>query len=165
MNDFERTCQAEYRKVRLFLLKMTGDEALADELTQETFYQALKQWKNFRGQCTPSTWLCGIAKRLYFTWCRKPPPVPVEQLPEDATPDFTDALIDKERRLRAYALLHELPEPYREVVTLRTFGDLSHEEIGTLFGKPASWARTIYYRGRQQLAHRMKGETENEQEV
>ena len=66
MNDFERTCQEEYCHVRLFLLKMTGDEALADELTQETFYQALRQWKNFRGQCAPSTWLCGIAKRLYF---------------------------------------------------------------------------------------------------
>ncbi|MBQ8200475.1 MAG: RNA polymerase sigma factor [Clostridia bacterium] len=160
MNDFERTCHAEYRKVHSFLLKLTGDESLSDELTQETFYQAMKHWKDFRGQCAPSTWLCGIAKRLYFTWCRKPPPTPVEALPEEPH-DFTDALEDKERRLKAYALLHELPEPYREVVTLRTFGDLSHEEIGTLFGKPASWTRTIYYRGRQMLAHRMKGEDQH----
>ena len=160
MNDFERTCHTEYHKVRMFLLKLTGDESLSDELTQETFYQAMKHWKDFRGQCTPSTWLCGIAKRLYFSWCRKPPPVPVEQLPENAS-DFDDALVDKERRLRDYALLNELSEHYREVVTLRTFGDLSHEEIGTLFGKPATWARTIYYRGRQMLAHRMKEEEEH----
>ena len=158
MNDFERTCQEEYRQVRLFLLKMTGDEALSEELTQETFYQALRQWKNFRGQCAPSTWLCGIAKRLYFTWCRRPPPVPVEHLPEDA--GFTDLLEDRERRLSVHRLLHRLPEPYREVVTLRTFGDLSHEEIGALFGKTASWARTIYYRGRQQLARMWKEENE-----
>ena len=158
MNDFERTCQTEYRHVRLFLLKMTGEESLADELTQETFYQALKQWKNFRGQCAPSTWLCGIAKRLYFTWCRRPPPVPVERLPEDA--DFADDLEDRERRLSVHRLLHSLPEPYREVVTLRTFGDLSHEEIGALFGKTAAWARTIYYRGRQQLARMRKEENE-----
>ncbi len=161
MNDFDRVCHTEYQKVRRFLLKLTGDESLSDELTQETFYQALRHWKDFRGQCAPSTWLCGIAKRLYFTWCRKPPPTPVEAIPADAE-DFTEALLDKERKLQAYALLHELPEPYREVVTLRTFGELNHEEIGTLFGKSASWARTIYYRGRQQLAHRMKGENEHE---
>lgn len=158
MNDFERTCHAEYHKVRMFLMKLTGDEALSDELTQETFCQAMKQWKNFRGTCEPSTWLCGIAKRQYFTWCRKPPPVPVESMPEEA--DFTDPLLDKEQRLTIHRLLHELPEPYREVVTLRTFGDLSHEEIGSLFGKPATWARTIYYRGRQQLAHLWKEENE-----
>ena len=158
MNDFERTCQTEYRHVRLFLLKMTGEESLADELTQETFYQALKQWKSFLGQCATSTWLCGIAKRLYFTWCRRPPPVPVERLPEEA--DFADDLEDRERRLSVHRLLHSLPEPYREVVTLRTFGDLSHEEIGALFGKTAAWARTIYYRGRQQLARMRKEENE-----
>ena len=88
MNEFERACQEEYTRVRSFLVRLTGDYALAEELTQETFYQALKQWKSFRGQCAPSTWLCGIAKRLYFTWCRRPPPTPVEVLPEEA--DFTD---------------------------------------------------------------------------
>ena len=155
MNDLERLCRDEYQTVRRFLIHLTGDADLAEELTQETFYQAAKGWKGFRGQCKASTWLCGIAKRQYFSWCRKPPPMPVEELPEDSA-DFTDELMDKERRLTVHRLLHSLPEPYREVVTLRTFGDLSHEEIGALFGKPASWARTIYYRGRQQLAHLMK---------
>lgn len=154
MDDFELTCHEEYQKVRSFLLRLTGDEALTEELTQETFYQAMKRWKTFRGQCTASTWLCGIAKRLYFTWCRKPPPTPVETLPEET--DFTDPLMDKERRLTLHRLLHSLPEPYREVVTLRTFGELSHEEIGALFGKTATWARTTYYRGRQQLNHLWK---------
>ena len=65
--------------------------------------------------------------------------------------DFTEELLDRERRLQAHALLHDLPEPYKEVVTLRTFGDLSHEEIGTLFGKTASWARVTYYRAKTRL--------------
>lgn len=160
MNEFERACQEEYTRVRSFLVRLTGDYALAEELTQETFYQALKQWRSFRGQCAPSTWLCGIAKRLYFTWCRRPPPTPVEVMPEEA--DFTDSLLEKEKRLTLHRLLHSLPEPYREVLTLRTFGELSHEEIGALFGKPASWARTIYYRGRQQLNHLWKEQMEHE---
>lgn len=158
MNDFERTCKAEYRRVHAFLLRLTGDESLSDELTQETFYQALKRWKDFRGQCEPVTWLCGIAKRLYFSWCRKPPPLPAERLKEET--DFTDPLADKEQRLTIHRLLHSLPEPYREVVMLRTFGDLSHEEIGALFDRTASWARTIYHRGRLQLTHLWKEENE-----
>lgn len=160
MNDFERICGTEYQTVKRFLLRLAGDEALADELTQETFYQALRQWKSFRGACSPSTWLCAIAKRLYFQYCRRPPPTPVESLPEEA--DFTDHLLDKERRLQLHRLLHGLPEPYREVVTLRTFGDLTHAEIGALFGKNDAWARSVYYRGRQQLAHLWKEENNDE---
>ena len=144
-----------------FLLSKCNNPSIAEELTQETFYQAMKGWKGFKGQCAVSTWLCGIAKRQYFTWCRKPKPLPVEEIPA-GNEDFTDELLDKERRLRIHALLHDLPEPYKEVVTLRTFGDLSHEEIGTLFGKTASWARVTYYRGRQMLAHMMKEEMQDE---
>lgn len=158
MNDFERTCHAEYSKVRSFLLRMTGDESLTEELTQETFYQAMKKWKGFRHQCAVSTWLCGIAKNLFYTYCRKPKPVPEEEMPEKPAEDFVETLLDKEQRLQAHRLLHSLPEPYREVVTLHTFGELSHQEIGTLFGKPERWARVTYYRGRQMLVRLMKGE-------
>ena len=155
MNDFEQACHEEYQTVRRFLLRLTGDETLSDELTQETFYQALKGWKHFRGQCAVSTWLCGIAKRQYFTYCRKPKPLPLTDMAEDSA-DFTEELLDRERRMQVHAQLHDLPEPYKEVVTLRTFGELSHEEIGTLFGKTSSWARVTYYRGRQMLVHMMK---------
>ena len=160
MNDPERICREEYQSVLRFLLRLTGDEALAAELTQETFYQALRQWQSFRGHCAPSTWLCGIAKRLYFQYCRRPPPLPAGDVPDDAS--VTDPLAEKESRLQVHRLLHSLPEPYREVVTLRTFGDLTHEEIGGLFGKSAAWARLIYYRGRQQLAQKWKEENHEE---
>lgn len=156
MSDFERIFSEQYQTVRKFLLRLSGDEHLSDELTQETFYHAMKQWKDFRGQCQLSTWLCGIAKRQYFQWQRKPPPTPVADVPEGA--DFTDPLLDKEQRITIHRLLHSLPEPYREVVTLRTFGELTLEEIGGLFGKSGGWARTIYYRGRQQLNHLWKEE-------
>ena len=156
MSDFEHIFSEQYQTVRKFLLRLSGDEHLSDELTQETFYLAMKQWKDFRGQCQLSTWLCGIAKRQYFQWQRKPPPTPVEDVPAGA--DFTDPLLDKEQRITIHRLLHSLPEPYREVVTLRTFGELTLEEIGGLFGKSGGWARTIYYRGRQQLNHLWKEE-------
>lgn len=158
MDGFEKMCQEEYERVRKFLLRLSGSEVLAEELTQETFYQAMRKWKSFKGQCAVSTWLCGIAKNLFYAYCRKIKPVPMERLPESSTEDFVDTLVEKEQRLRAHQLLHSLPEPYKEVVTLRTFGELTHREIGALFGKPERWARVTYYRGRQMLVRLMKGE-------
>lgn len=158
MEEFERLCHDEYQTVRLFLVRLCGDAALAEELTQETFYQAMRGWKKFRGQCAASTWLCGIAKRQYFQYCRKPRPLPVEQLPEVPGESVEDRLLRKETRLEAHRLLHDLPEPYKEVLTLRTFGELTHEEIGALFGKTAAWARVTYYRGRQMLAAMLEGD-------
>ena len=158
MEKFERLCHDEYQTVRLFLVRLCGDAALAEELTQETFYQAMRGWKKFRGQCAASTWLCGIAKRQFFQYCRKPRPLPVEQLPEVPGESVEDRLLRKETRLEAHRLLHDLPEPYKEVLTLRTFGELTHEEIGALFGKTAAWARVTYYRGRQMLAAMLEGD-------
>lgn len=162
MEMFEQMCRNEYQAVRLFLLRLCGNEELAEELTQETFYQAMRQWKSFRNQCAVSTWLCSIAKKLFYTYCRKPKTISIDSLPDSSSEDFVDSLLDKEQRLQAHRLLHALPEPYKEVVTLRTFGDLSHQEIGTLFGKPERWARVTYYRGKQMLVRLMKGEQPDE---
>ena len=158
MEEFERLCHDEYQTVRLFLVRLCGDAGLAEELTQETFYQAMRGWKKFRGQCAASTWLCGIAKRQFFQYCRKPRPVPVAQVPDAPGETIEDRLLRKETRLQAHRLLHDLPEPYKEVLTLRTFGELTHEEIGALFGKTAAWARVTYYRGRQMLAAMLEGD-------
>ena len=158
MEEFEKMCQTEYQTVQKFLLRLCGNAELAEELTQETFYQAMKKWKGFRRQCAVSTWLCGIAKNLFYTYCRRPKPTSIDEVPEKPGEDFVDTLLDKEQRLQAHRLLHSLPDPYKEVVTLRTFGELTHQEIGALFGKPERWARVTYYRGRQMLVRLMKGE-------
>ena len=48
-------------------------------------------------------------------------------------------------------LLHQLPEPYKEVFSLRVFGELPFAQIGELFGKTDSWARVIFYRAKTKL--------------
>lgn len=164
MPSFEETYEENRRLVRMFLLRLSGSEELADELTQETFFRAMKHWKEFRGEASVSTWLCGIAKRLYLDTCRQPGALPFAELPEPENRyDITDALIDSDRMMTAHRLLHGLPEPYREVFTLRTFGELSHQQIGSLFGKSDAWARVTYYRARQMLAHSMKEEMSDEE--
>ena len=59
---YELYAQSVYR----YLFSLIGEADTAEELTQETFYQALKSIDTYRGESTPQVWLCAIAKRLWF---------------------------------------------------------------------------------------------------
>ena len=156
MADFEQT-YLEYRQmIHAFLLRLCGNAHLAEELTQETFYQAFKHWSSFRGQSSVSTWLCTIAKRQLYNAVRRKELLPIDEAVHHTGNDISDALADSDRMMEAHRLVHRLPEPMREVFTLRTFGDLSHQQIGSLFGKSDSWARVTYYRARQMLQQMAK---------
>lgn len=149
--------------VTAYLTRLSGSAELAQELTQETFYQALKSIHRFDGKSSISTWLCGIAKHLYYDALRQQRPT--EPLPEQLSlpDDFTEQIARKDQAMVAHHLLHQLEEPYREVFTLRTFCDLSHGEIAELFGKSESWSRVTYYRARQMLQRAARdNEKENE---
>ena len=135
---------------------------LAEELTQETFYQALKQWDQFRGKSNLGTWLCTIARNLYYRSLRKNDAVSLSVIPEPEIPDFTEKVANHSLAVTVHKALHELQEPYREVFTLRTFCDLSYKEIGDLFEKSESWARVTYYRAKRMLQETMKGENAHE---
>lgn len=156
MEDFHSVYAAYHEMVYRFVYRLCKNETLCEELTQETFYQAMRGWARFRGDSGVSTWLCAIAKRTYFTSLRASRAMPLSEEIPSAAPDIADALLDGDRQMIAQRLLHRLPEPYREVFTLRTFCDLSHGQIGKLFEKSESWSRVTYYRARQMLRQAMK---------
>jgi len=162
MADFEEAYREHQQMIERFLLRLCRNQHLAEELTQETFYQALKHWDDYRGQGSVSTWLCTIAKRQLYYAVRRKETLPLEEAVCTASDDVTDALIRSDRQMAAHRLVHRLPEPMREVFTLRTFGDLSHAQIGSLFGKSDSWARVTYYRARQLLNQMAKEEWTDE---
>ena len=152
MDRFEDAYEQYEALVNAFLRRLTGSAQTAEELTQETFYQAMRHWDGFRGESSLGTWLCAIAKRLYLNECRRAPHLPLDEVHVRAEEtDLTRRLIDADRRVALFSLLHRLQEPFREVFTLRTFGELSHAEIAALFGKSESWARVTYHRARQLL--------------
>ena len=149
--------------VKAYLTRLSGSSELAEELTQETFYQAVRSIDRFDGRCSASTWLCGIAKHLYIDAVRRRKPT--EPLPEDSPSgeDFAEQLVRKDQAMIAHRYLHSLEEPYREVFTLRTFCDLSHPQIAELFKKSEAWSRVTYYRARRMLQEAMK-ENQHEKE-
>ena len=157
MPDAEAVYQ-QYRDIVYgYLFKMCQNHDLADELTQETFFQALKRWDSFQGNSDIGTWLCSIARNQYFQIFRKTKEDPVAIVEQEPEPDFSETVIHHGLALDAYKALHHLPEPYREAFTLRTFSDLSYREIAEVFGKTESWARVTCYRAKQMLQSALKG--------
>jgi len=162
--DMEKIYTQFSGTVYAYLLRLCcNNSELAQELTQETFYQAVRSIQHFDGKSNVSTWLCSIARHLYYDTLRRQRPT--EELPEQLSSpgDFTEQIIRKDQSMIAHRRLHMLEEPYREVFTLRTFCDLSHIEIAELFGKSESWSRVTYYRARRMLQDAMK-ENDDEKE-
>ncbi|MDD7390136.1 MAG: sigma-70 family RNA polymerase sigma factor [Lachnospiraceae bacterium] len=144
---YQKYAQMVYR----YLLSLVHSQDVAEELTQETFYQAVKNIDRFDGSCRISTWLCAIAKNQLRSWQRKHPffenPEGHEQTAASAEQDVFGALA----RVELMKKLHLCPEPYREVMYLRIFGDLSFKEIGEIMEHTENWARVTYYRGKEKL--------------
>ena len=152
MEDMQTVYRRHAQTVYKFLLAKTGDEHLAEELTQETFYQAVKSVDRFDGGCKVSVWLCQIAKHLWYQQLRRQKrEVPAGDLPESPGPSAEEGLLEREGRMDLLKLVHNLPEPAREVVYLRAFGGLSFREIGDVMGKTETWARVTFYRSKEKL--------------
>lgn len=150
--DFEEIYERYFHDVYLFVLAMSKDPHIAEEITQETFFKALKELKNFRGTCSVKSWLCQIAKNLYISHTRKKKAATTDTL--DYIPDETDVekiFIQKDEAMSIYRVLHLLDEPYKEVFVLRTLGELSYKEISDIFGKHENWARVTYHRAKVKI--------------
>ncbi len=151
MQSMDEIYQKYAQTVYKYLMSLTHNEELAEELTQETFYQAIRSIDSFEGKSRISTWLCAIAKNVYLSHLRKNPgheDVDELEIPVDSAENNALESIGKMELLKK---LHDLPEPYKEVTYLRAFGGLSFAEIGEVLGKSENWARVTFYRGKEKL--------------
>ncbi len=150
-----------YEDVFRFLRGLSADEHLAEELTQETFYRALKSVDSYRGEADMRIWLCSIAKNLYYTQYKKQKRLATEEDMEEYQAEdknFLDIIADRETALQIHRILHELQEPYKEVFSLRIFGELPFKDIGALFGKSQHWACVTYHRAKERIREEMEAE-------
>ncbi len=156
--SFDQIYQTYFDPVYRYVLSLSGDAHIAEEITQETFFKALRSLDGFRGDSSLKSWLCTIAKNLYYSWLRKKKnqPAPLEDTQRDPAAGPEEYLLSREEGLHIHRLLHELPEPYREIFTLRTLGQLSFRDIGELFGKTENWACVVYHRARARIKEKME---------
>ena len=152
--DFEEIYRRYFGDVYRYLLRLSGSETAAEDVTSETFLRAMQALPRFRGDCDVRVWLCRIARNTYFSTRRDPDNQPMEEPGEEragSAPSPEEETLRREEGLRLRQLLHGLEEPYREVFLWRHYGDLSFREIGQLFGKSENWACVTYHRARGKL--------------
>ena len=156
MTEFERIYREHFNTVYGFLMRLCRSAPLSEELAQETFFRAMRSLNRFDGRCRIEVWLGQIAKNAYYSHCRRRKDR-AHVLPEaDSGLRVEEAILDTAQAMLIHERLHSLPEPYKEVFTLRVFGELSFEKIGRLFGKTSSWARVVFYRAKTQIKEYME---------
>lgn len=158
MAEFEKLFHENHEFIFKYLMKMTHDSSLSEELTQETFFRAYMNYASLRNKEKVSIWLCQIAKNTYFAWYNEQKKKASLDVLETAGMDesIEDAFVQKELSQKALRCLHELEEPYKEVFMLSVFAGFSLKDISSIFGKSESWARVTFYRAKQKLLERMR---------
>ena len=158
MTDFQEVYGLYFRDVYRYALSLCRNESLAEEITQETFYKALAKLDSFDGRCKIYVWLCQIAKNTYISMCRRDKYLSPDEDGEvfQSCENFEEIFFDHETAFAIHKVLHTLDEPYKEVFSLRTFGELSFRQIAELFGKTEAWARVTYHRARLRIKEELK---------
>lgn len=151
----------EYNAVYRYVLSLCHDENVASDITQETFLKAMSAKNGFVGESSLYTWLCAIAKRVFLNKCKKQGR---EILDEGcfeklySNENVEESVTKKDAVFNIHKVLHKIKEPYKEVFTLRVFGELSFSDIARLFSKSEEWARVTYHRARKMINEKMREE-------
>ena len=160
MIDIDDVYKDNAQIVYKFLISLCNDSDTAEELTQETFYRAIKSANRYDGTCKVSTWLCQIAKHLWYQELdkrkRKGTSILDDRMVSDkSSPE--EELCLKSEKMQLIKAVHILDGTAKEVVLLRITGAFSFKEIGEVFNKNETWARVTFYRAKQKI---VKGRSE-----
>lgn len=157
--------EAEYEALYHYALSLCQNEHNAQDITQETFLKAMRAKDKFNNESSLYTWLCAIARNLWFDRCKKikkeissdaMEPNALESLLRTSSDSIEQELSDKDSAYEIHLILHSISEPYKEVFSLRVFGQLPFKDIASIFGKTESWARVTYHRARRMITEKMR---------
>lgn len=161
--NIEELYRTYFDIVYRYICSISQDGPLAEEVTQETFFKALKKIDQFRGDCDVRVWLCQIAKNTLYDHLKKQKKQlsgdeQLEKTESDGGELLEEKLAQRSQAMEIHKVLHRLSEPYKEVFSLRIFGELNFREIGMLFGESENWARVTYYRARVKIREELEYE-------
>ena len=174
----ERWVYGNRQIVYRMLLKMVKDVDIAEELLQETFYQAIRSIGKFRGDSKVSTWLCGIARNLAFRHFREQGRYTtvetdtLEWMNYSALPSEPSSQFDSypcrhaersERKEMVHAAMQELPDSYREIIRLRDLEEKSTKEVANELDLTRVNVRVRLHRAHQRLESLLRPRLGNNQ--
>ncbi len=152
--DIEKIYNENFIIVYKFLICLTHNKEISEDLTQETFYKAIMNIDKFKGNCKMSVWLCEIAKNLWLNELKKRKKIIFTDI--DTIEIYNQYSIDEEvENKKEIENLNKkisiLDKEVQEVVYLKLYGDMTFKEIGNILGKSEVWARVNFYRAKQKI--------------
>lgn len=154
--DFEKLYEAYYMKVYSYVMSLSKSRSSAEEITQNAFFKAFASSGSYRKEADVFTWLCAIARNLYYDELRKNQhTTDVEITDLRSETNLEERALKSDTAFRIHMILHTMEEPYKEVFQLRVFGELSFRQIGNIFSKTENWARVTYHRAKLKIQERM----------
>lgn len=166
METYEELYKKNFPHVYSFLMKLCGDTGLAEELTQETFYQAFLSFRNFQGRCEIFTWLASIAKHVYYKYLKKNKrsyeSVSIDLVADYLCADSREGPEEQvQNKLAARAVrkrISAMPEKYREVVILRLYAEMPFSQVAVILGISENSAKVIFFRAKKMLMEGLKND-------
>lgn len=161
VTEFEKIYSTYFNDVFRYIRRLSNNEHIAEEITADTFFKALRSIDSFRGECDIRVWLCQIAKNCYFSYLKKQgrlenmEDVDVLNVPGTAE-SIEEQLVKRDEAMRIQRVLHDIPEPYKEVFMWRVYAELSFKQIGQMFNKSENWACVTYHRARSKIRERLE---------
>jgi RNA polymerase sigma-70 factor (ECF subfamily) len=166
----DRLIELYQHRLMRYLVYLTGNRAIAEDLFQETWLRVLERGGQYDGQHEFSTWLFAVARNLSVDWSRKKKAISLEslrqendepvELPDPDKRSALDVLAQREQTERVTSVLMGIPAEYREAIVLRVHEGLSLEEIAAVTGAPLGTVKSRLYRGMNALVPRLKGVAE-----
>ena len=161
MKDFEQLYTEYFKDVYAYILRLSGNEHIAEEITSDTFFKAMHAIDSFRGDCEVRVWLCQIAKNCYYSYIKKQGRAEsIDEEGMEALPDLSPGVAEEYARrdevARIQQILHGVSEPYKEVFMWRVYAELSFKQIAQIFGKSENWACVTYHRARKMIQERLE---------
>ncbi len=143
------------KKIYNYLLNLTNDEDIAEDLLQETFYSAVKNINKFKHESSVKTWLYTIAKNKWNDYYKKnKKSSEIQGIEENLDYLYTtseEEILDKEELISKYRRIHKLDEKSKEIVYLRIGTSFSFKEIAKIVGNTEENVRVIFHRAKIKL--------------
>lgn len=155
--NIEKIYEKYSRQIYNFILGMSHNKELSEEIMQETFYIAIKNINKFRGECKINVWLCQIAKRLFYKQAKLNNNIPLDSI-QNKDIDLNiveDKDWDKEY---LYSRIKKLDIFSQQIMLLRISSDLSFRDIAKILGKSEVYVRVTFYRIKEKLKEDIKNE-------
>lgn len=162
MSEFEELYNLYYKDVYYFVLKLADyRDNVAEEVTQESFYQAFLALPRFRGECSVKSWICQIAKNTYYKYLKAHAKETYleEELHQEQQEEEVSTVVEKKQvTSHIRKVIADLDERSRVVVEYRLFDEKSYKEIGELVGIREATAKVLFSRAKVKIRERLKEE-------